>query len=161
MLAAGKKIEVTFDEAQEGVKAWSEGNMFAVTVKVKCSSSTTVSDVLCKLERVLEEDVKKVLAQGAPFNRPGTFYTMGPQSLTFEGDTLDGARSLADCGILDGATLTQVGEVTRSEVPCHPLCPCCCTAPEGAWMQDGGKVYQVGGSGVAPGSEAMERGVDA
>ena len=112
-----------------------------------CDAFTLVSTLLEKLNATVVEETKNSLGLSPTPPQNMKFMKLGKIHLSFEGETLDGAKSLEDCGIKDGTSVNQVGTITVGDVPC-PCCPCC-NPPEGAWVRSGMKVWQVEPAPVA------------
>jgi hypothetical protein len=154
-------IKLTIDEEQQNPKAWSDGPGMASQTNVKCSSSTTGTQVLEKLQVLADEQAVAMLKQGIQ-KKPGKFVKMEVVGLKFEGESL-GNGTFASYGIKEGTTTISADTIFTNGEAC---CACDCCIPDGAWTipcSGSHNIYKKGANssevspGGAPAGQEMAR----
>ena len=123
------------------VKVWSDGGS---QVKIKASSATTVDQCITELVKFAEGQVKTLL--NSRYYAEGTYILVeGPHTLSFEGETLSGSKSLEECGIKNGSLINQTDrKIWGAELCCGGCCRLLTIPPGAIGVQLGlPKVYQT------------------
>ena len=137
-------VHVQIVEDQTGVKAWTDDAAGAGKLpdfKIKCTSSTTIDEVLASTRARSDEQTQKTVKSAPPAS--GFFLKVDLVRLTFEGVTLSKTSTLEQSGVGDGAQMSAVYQVALGAVPGGGMCCVGCCVPVGAWVRGCG-TYKVG-----------------